>query len=489
MGQLFSKDIRLDLRLAVAALALVGAGCMKGPNYQRPVAAVPQSYKEAPPEGWKEAQPNDGVLRGKWWEIFGDPALNALEEQVNISNQNVLQAEAQFRQAVAAVKIARSALFPTVTGTASVTGEQTSSRLSTTGGRGITTGDYALPVSASYTADVWGAIHRSVTSAANTAQSLDAALENARLLYQSELAQDYFTLHGLDGDYDLLQQTARSYQEYLTLTRARFAGGVASDSDVSEAETQLYTTQAQLVDIDVQRTQTEHAIAVLIGKAPKDLEIARATIQIDPPAIPLGMPSTLLERRPDIADAERQAAAANEQIGIAQAAFFPTLTIAATAGLESSSILNWLTWPSRFWTIGPQLAQILFDAGKRTAQVAQAQSAYDATAAAYRQTILTAFQQVEDNLSALRVLEQEAAVTDQAVKSAKRSVDVTTAQYKGGTVNYLSVIQVQTIALTDERSAVDLKTRRMAASVLLIQALGGGWDSSRMPTPRDVGEK
>jgi NodT family efflux transporter outer membrane factor (OMF) lipoprotein len=489
MGQLFSKHIHVDLRLVVAALALVGAGCMKGPNYQRPVAAVPQSYKEAPPEGWKEAQPNDGVLRGKWWEIFGDPALNALEEQVNISNQNVLEAEAQFRQAVAAVKIARSALFPTVSGTASVTGEQTSSRLSTTGGRGITTGDYALPVSASYTADVWGAIHRSVTSAANTAQSLDAALENARLLYQSELAQDYFTLHGLDGDYDLLQQTARSYQEYLTLTRARFAGGVASDSDVSEAETQLYTTQAQLVDIDVQRTQTEHAIAVLIGKAPKDLEIARATIQIDPPAIPLGMPSTLLERRPDIADAERQAAAANEQIGIAQAAFFPTLTIAATAGLESSSILNWLTWPSRFWTIGPQLAQILFDAGKRTAQVAQAQSAYDATAAAYRQTILTAFQQVEDNLSALRVLEQEAAVTDQAVKSAKRSVDVTTAQYKGGTVNYLSVIQVQTIALTDERSAVDLKTRRMAASVLLIQALGGGWDSSRMPTPRDVGEK
>jgi NodT family efflux transporter outer membrane factor (OMF) lipoprotein len=291
MGQLFSKQIHLDLRLAAAALALVGAGCMKGPNYQRPVAAVPQSYKEAPPEGWKEAQPNDGVLRGKWWEIFGDPALNALEEQVNISNQNVLQAEAQFRQAVAAVKIARSALFPTVTGTASVTGQQTSSRLSTTGGRGITTGDYALPVSASYTADVWGAVHRSVTSAANTAQSLDAALENARLLYQSELAQDYFTLHGLDGDYDLLQQTARSYQEYLTLTRARFAGGVASDSDVSEAETQLYTTQAQLVDIDVQRTQTEHAIAVLIGKAPKDLEIARATIQIDPPAIPLGMPS------------------------------------------------------------------------------------------------------------------------------------------------------------------------------------------------------
>jgi NodT family efflux transporter outer membrane factor (OMF) lipoprotein len=489
MLPLFSKNVRASLGLAAATLASIGFGCMKGPNYQRPVAAVPQSYKEAPPAGWKEAQPNDGVLRGKWWEIFGDPALNALEEQVNISNQNVLQAEAQFREAAAAVRIARSALFPTVTGTPSATGEQTSSRLSSSGNRSITTGVYNIPVNASYTADVWGAIHRSVTASANTAQSLAAALENARLLYQSELAEDYFTLQGLDGDHDLLQQTVQSYQEYLTLTRARFTGGVASDADVSEAETQLYTTQAQLVDVDVQRTQAEHAIAVLIGKAPKELEIPRAAIQVEPPVIPLGMPSTLLERRPDIADAERQAAAANEQIGIAKAAFFPTLTMAATAGVESSNVLNLITWPARFWTIGPQLAQILFDAGKRTAQVAQAQAGYDATAAAYRQSILTAFQQVEDNLSALRVLEQEAAVTDQAVNSAKRSVDVTTAQYKGGTVNYLSVIQVQTIALADEKLAVDLKTRRMTASVLLIQALGGGWDSTKLPTAQDVGEK
>jgi NodT family efflux transporter outer membrane factor (OMF) lipoprotein len=487
MLQLVSKNIRLHSCFA-AALALAGTGCMKGPNYQRPVAAVPQGYREAPPDGWKSAQPSDGVLRGKWWEIFGDPALNALEEQVNISNQNVLQAEAQYRQAVAAVRIARTALFPTVTGSPSATGEQTSSRVATSGGQRITTGIYDIPVSASYTADVWGAIHRSVTASANTAQSLDAMLENARLLYQSELAQDYFTLHGLDGDHDLLQQTVQSYQEYLTLTRARFAGGVASDADVSEAETQLYTTQAQLVDVDVQRSQTEHAIAVLIGKAPSELEIPRATIQIDPPVIPVGMPSTLLERRPDIADAERQAAAANEQIGIAQAAFFPTLTMAATAGVESSNVLNLITWPARFWTIGPQLAQILFDAGKRTAQVAQAQAGYDATAAAYRQSILTAFQQVEDNLSALRVLEQEAAVTDQAVKSAIRSLDVTRAQYIGGTVNYLNVITVQTIALADQRSAVDLKTRRMTASVLLIQALGGGWDSAKLPTTLDVGD-
>jgi NodT family efflux transporter outer membrane factor (OMF) lipoprotein len=488
MHQLVSQKVPLSLRFAVAALAVIGAGCMKGPNYERPVAAVPQSYKEAPPQGWKEANPNDGVLRGKWWEIFGDPALNALEEQVNISNQNILEAEAQFREAVAAVKIARTALFPTVNGSASATGEQTSSRVATSSGHSLTAGIYDIPVSASYTADVWGAIHRSVTASANTAQSFAAVLENARLLYQSELAQDYFTLHGLDGDRDLLLQTVQSYKEYLDLTRVRFAGGVASDADVSEAETQLFTTQAQLVDVEVQRAQTEHAIAVLIGKPPKDLEIPRATIQLNPPVIPLGMPSTLLERRPDIADAERQAAAANEQIGIAKAAFFPTLTLAATAGLESSNVLNLLTWPARFWTIGPQLAQILFDAGKRTAQVAQAQAGYDATAAAYRQSVLTAFQQVEDNLSALRVLEQEAGVTEQAVRSAVRSVTVTTAQYKGGTVNYLSVIQVQTIALSDERTAVDLKTRRMVASAALIQALGGGWNADRLPTTRDVGD-
>lgn len=489
MLPLLSNQIRVPLYLAVAGLALAGAGCMKGPNYQRPVAAVPPGYREAPPEGWKSAQPSDGALRGKWWEIFGDPALNALEEQVAISNQNVLQAEAQFREAVAAVKISRSALFPTVTGTPSATGSQTSSRLSTTGGHGGTAGLYSIPVSASYTADVWGAIHRSVTASANTAQSIAAALENVRLLYQAELAEDYFTLHGLDADFQLLTETVRSYQESLTITQARYAGGVASDSDVSEAETQLYTTQAQLVDLDIQRTQTEHAIAVLIGKAPKELELARDLIHREPPVIPIAMPSTLLERRPDVADAERQAAAANEQIGIAKSAFYPTLSIAASAGVEATNPLNLLTWPARFWTIGPQLAQILFDAGKRTAQVAQAQATYDATAAAYRQSVLTAIQQVEDNLSALRVMEQEAAVTARAVASAKRSVDVTTAQYKGGTVNYLSVIQVQTIALTDERTAVDLKTRRMVASVALVQALGGGWDSSKLPTTQDVGEK
>jgi NodT family efflux transporter outer membrane factor (OMF) lipoprotein len=492
MFPLFSKHLRPDLRVALAAFAialeLIASGCIKGPTYQRPTAAVPPSFKEAPPAGWKEAQPNDGILRGKWWEIFHDPALNTLEEQVAINNQNVLQAEANFREAVASVKIAHSNLYPSVSAGASATGSQTSSRLATSGGRSSLTGLYDVPVTASYTADLWGAIHRGVTSAANTAQSLDALLENVRLLYQSELAQDYFTLHGLDGDYALLQQTAQSYQEYLDLTRVRFEGGVATDADVSEAETQLYTTRAQLVDVGVQRSQMEHALAVLAGKPPSELDIPRAVLTGEPPVIPLGMPSALLERRPDIADAERQAAAANQQIGIAQSAFYPTLTVVASAGLESTNPLNLLTLPARFWTIGPQIAQILFDAGKRSAQVAQAQATYDSTAANYRQTVLTALQQVEDNLSALRVLEEEATVIEQAVQAARRSVDVTTAQYKGGTVNYLNVITVQTIALADERSAVDLRTRRMTASVLLIQALGGGWDASQLPSTRDVGD-
>ena len=488
MFQVFSKKLSTNMRFAVAALAVISAGCMKGPNYQQPVVTVPQAFKEAPPEGWKEARPSDGELRGKWWEIFGDPALNALEEQVNISNQNILQVEAQFREAVAAVRVARTALFPTVTTSPSATGEQTSSRLSSSQGHSITAGIYSIPVSASYTADVWGAIHRTVTASANTAQSVAAMLGNARLLYQAELAEDYFTVHGLDADAALLKETADEYGEYLNLTRTRFKYGVATDADVSEAETQLYTTQAQMVDVDVQRTQTEHAIAVLLGKPPAELSIPRAVMQVEPPKIPIAMPSTLLERRPDIADAERQAAAANEQIGIAKAAFFPSLTLAATAGVESSNPLNLITWPARFWTIGPQLAQILFDAGKRTAQVAQAQAGYDAAAAAYRQSVLAAFQQVEDNLSALRVLEQEAAVTADAVRAARRSVTVTTAQYKGGTVNYLNVIQVQTIALSDERTAVDLKTRRMVASAALIQALGGGWDETKLPSTRDVGD-
>lgn len=474
--------------LSLAALAgavLLCPGCIKGPQYTVPPAAVPEAFKESPPEGWKEAQPNDGTIRGRWWEIFGDSDLNALEEQVAISNQNVLEAEANFRQAKAAARVARSALFPLVGSSPSSIGSQTSSRLS----QPFTippVGTYDLPLDASYTADVWGSIHRSVTSNIATAQADEAQVENARLLYQADLAQDYFQLRGQDGDAVLLQETLKSYQEYLTLTQNRYAGGVASDSDVAQAETQLYTTQSQLVDLEVQRAQLEHAIAILTGKPPAQFSVSRRPNQVPPPVIPVGLPSALLERRPDIAAAERQADAANQQIGIAQAAFFPTLTFSLAAGVESTSFINWVTWPARFWTLGPQAAQTLFDAGRRRATLAQAQAGYESTAANYRQTVLTAFQQVEDNLAALRVLENETAVLQRAVKSAQRALAVSTAQYQGGTVDYLQVITSQTIALQDEKSAVDVQTRRMVASVLLVQALGGGWDRSQLPTNQQV---
>jgi NodT family efflux transporter outer membrane factor (OMF) lipoprotein len=472
------------LLTSLTAASLFCGACLKLPPYQKPTAAVPAAFKEEPPAGWKDAQPADGALRGKWWEVFNDPALNALEEQVNVSNQNLLAAEAQFRVAKAAVRAARTALSPTVTAAPSVIGSDTSSRLG--GIHGGPVGAYTLPVDASYTADVWGSIHRTIASSAALAQASEAQLESARLLYQTELASDYFQLHGLDGDRQLLEQTVDSYKQYLTLTQNRYEGGVASDSDVAQAETQVYTTQAELVDLGVARAQFEHAIAILIGKAPAELTIPPMTLTAGPPPIPIAVPSALLERRPDIASNERQVASANEQIGIAKAAFYPALTLAVTGGLQSTSLINWITWPSRFWSIGPTLAQTLFDAGKRKAQLASAEAEYDATAANYRQTVLTALQQVEDNLAALRILESEAAILDQAVKSAQRSVLVSTEQYKGGTVNYLQVITTQTIAVQDEKSAVDLLTRRMTATVQLIQALGGGWDISKLPTTQDV---
>jgi len=471
--------------LAIAALVLLSSACVKVPPYRVPAASVPESFKEQPPEGWKQAQPSDTALRGKWWEIFHDPALNALEEQVSISNQNIKEAEANFRAASAAARVARSALFPSVTGSVPITGSQASTRLATPSA-GVPIGTYAVPVDASYTADLWGSIHRTVTASAINAQVSAAQLQNAQLTYQAELAQDYFTLHGLDADEVLLHETLDSYSEYLVLTRNRFKGGIATDADVAQAETQLYTTQSQLADLGVQRAQLEHAIAILIGQPPAQLSIPHAPTSVGPPAIPVALPSSLLERRPDIAEAERQAAAANQQIGIAKAAFFPTLTLSAAAGVESTSFVNWITWPARFWTIGPQFAQILFDAGRRNAQVVQAQAGYDATAANYRQTVLTALQQVEDNLSTLRVLENESGILDQAVKSAQRSLTVSTAQYKAGTATYLQVITAQTIALQDQRTAVDVQTRRMAASVLLIEALGGGWDASQLPSAQQV---
>ena len=482
------------LLLSALCLLFLSAACMVGPKYHRPTAPAPSAYKETPPatwaetQEWKRAQPSEGVKRGKWWEIYNDPELNALEEQVGISNQNLKMAEAQFREAKFAVRIAHSNLFPTISVTPTIVNARSSINSSLSTGRQTT---YDLPVNVSWEADIWGSVRRSILSSKEAAQASDAELENARLSYQAELAQDYFELRGTDGEKLLLETTVKSYQDYLKLTQDRFSSGVASGSDVAQAQTQLETARAQLIDFDVARAQYEHAIAVLAGKAPAEVNISYNSIKIIPPVVPVGLPSRLLERRPDIANAERQMAEANEQIGIAKAAFYPSIgltTNSAPVGLESTSFKHWISWPSRFWSVGPGVAETVYDAGKRRATVNQNIAAYDATVANYRQTVLTAFQQVEDNVAALRVLEDEAQAEDQAVKAAQNALDISTYQYKAGTVNYLTVITEQAILLQDQVQAVNILTRRMSASVLLIEALGGGWDASTLPTLRDVAQ-
>ena len=487
-----SRSFRNSLWFALAGLLTFVGGCAVGPNYKRPTTPTPQVFKEQPPEGWKQAEPNAAIPRGKWWEIYNDPQLNALEEQVNISNQNVLAAAAQYREARDAVRIARSSLFPTATTSPSVTEQRVVGSVTTPGPPPATTRTasvqtlYDLPVDVSYQADVWGNIRRSVTASYASAQASFADLENARLSYQAQLAEFYFQLHGQDGDIDLLERTVKAYAEYLKLTQDRFELGVASGADVAQAKTQLDTARAELIDLQVARAQFEHAIAILIGKPPADLTIAPMVLKTPPPAVPIALPSTLLERRPDIAASERQMAAANEQIGIAKSAYFPAVLLSASGGFEATRLSQWLTASSGVWSLGMQLAETLFDAGKRRAQLDSARAAYDVTVANYRQTSLTAFQQVEDNLAALRILEQEAAATDAAVTDAEESLAISTDQYKAGIATYLQVITAQTFALQNEKSAVDILTRRMTASVLLIEALGGGWDASQMPKRDDI---
>lgn len=477
------------LALALAGLALFSSGCTVGPNYKRPAAPAPPAFREPPPAGWKEAQPADSVLRGKWWEIYKDPQLSALEEQVSIDNQNVLAAEAVYREAKATVRIAHAGLYPTISVGPAIGASQSPSNFTSNGqitSNARVRGLYDLPASLNYTADVWGNIRRLIAEDKALAQASAGDLENVKLVFQSEVAQDYFQIRGIDADAQLLADAVRSYDEFLTLTRNRYDSGVASMGDVAQAETQLESTRAQLVDLGVLRAQFEHSIAVLTGKPPSVLTIARAPLNVTPPPIPAGVPSALLERRPDIAAAERRVAAANETIGIAMAALYPTLTIGATGGLESSSIAKLFTWSSHFWSVGPGLAYTIFDAGRRRGVIAVNEAAYDATVANYRQAVLNAFQQVEDNLSTLRILAEESDVQDRAVKAAQESLQISTAQYTGGVVSYLQVITSQTTALADQRIAANLVARRMAASVLLVQALGGGWDASQLPASDDI---
>jgi NodT family efflux transporter outer membrane factor (OMF) lipoprotein len=465
----------------VPGFALLLASCSVGPKYAKPTVPSAPLYTEPPPAGWKTAQPADAEIKGNWWELFGDAQLNALEQQVAPANQSLKIADANFRQARAQIRIARSELFPTVGTDPSISRNRTSTN-NPTGVPGRHYGLFDLPVDVSWDIDFWGRIRRTVANARERYQASAADLENVKLQLEAELAVDYFEARGLDAQKRILDDNVVAYQKALDLTRNRYNGGVASRVEVAQAQTQLNQTEAQEIDVDAARAQFQHAIAVLIGKTPEMFTLPPTPLKEPPPAIPVGLPSQLLERRPDIATAERQVAAANEQIGIAQSAFFPDLVLTATGGFSAGSIVNWFTWPSRFWSVGPSLAETIFDAGRRRAQVESTQAAYDATVANYRQTSLVALQEVEDNLSSLRILEAESAKQHEATAAAEDSLQLSLNRYKGGLVTYLEVITAQSIALTNERTEVDLLRRRMGASVQLIKALGGGWNVSQLPT-------
>jgi NodT family efflux transporter outer membrane factor (OMF) lipoprotein len=482
--------------LAVTSCLLVA--CTVGPKYNRPPAATPAAFKELTPDdykntdGWKVAQPKDDALRGKWWEILGDPQLNALEEKVNVSNQNIAAAAASFFAARALVKEARSQYFPRVTTNPAITVQRPSATMSGGKGGGSTSSststftDYTLPFDATWEPDLFGRIRNTIKSAAYGAQASAADLEDIRLTAQADVALDYFQLRGEDALKQLLDSTVVAYQKSLDLTRALYETGIGTDEAVAEAETQLEATEAQDVALGIQRAQFEHAIAMLTGQPASTFSIPIEPLASSPPAIPIGVPSQLLERRPDIAEAERLVAQANAQIGIARAAYFPTVTLSAAAGLESTAITSWFTWPSRFFSIGPTAAETIFDAGLRRATVEQFRAQYDQTVANYRQTVLTAFQQVEDNLASLRILSREIRFQDTAVKSAERTLAIAQDRYKLGIDPYLNVLTAQTALLFNQETAVNLRIQQMTASGGLIEALGGGWNASQLPSPAQL---
>ena len=452
-------------------------GCAVGPDYVRPKAETPAAFKEAP--GWKVAAPRDAQIKGAWWEIYRNPELNALEEQVNVSNQNVAAAQAQYQQAAALVQGARAALFP-VAGVSA-----TPSRAdAVAGGSGSparnTSSNYLLTGSVSWEIDLWGKTRRAVEASEASAQASAADLAAMRLSMQASLMQDYFQLRALDAQKKLLDETVVEYRRYLVMTRNRYASGVASKADVLQTETQLNATRAQAIDTLVQRAQLEHAIAVLVGKPASSFSLPVSSLVAGPPLLPVSIPSELLERRPDIAAAERRMAAANAQIGVAEAAYYPSLSLNGTGGFDAAQFSRWLVWPSRFWSIGSTAAETLFDGGLRGAQADQAKAAYAAAIAAYRQTVLTGFQEVEDNLAALRILGEEAKIQEETVKAAQQSAKISLNQYKAGIVSYLNVATAMTISLGSQITALSIDSRRLVASGLLIKALGGGWDSSAM---------
>lgn len=479
---------KLTPLMLAASLAWL-AGCKVGPDYVRPQASAPPAFEEAPPASaseWKTAAPADASIGGAWWQVFSDTELDGLEVQVAQANQSLKAAEANFRAARGAVKVSRSYLAPTIGVAPAVNAVRDSINQpyfnpnEANGGEG----SFYLPLDLNYEVDLWGRIRRGVTAARAEAQASAADLATARLSLQAELALDYFDLRSTDAQTRLLQDTVKAYQEALKLTQDRYDEGITPLSDVSQARTQMEAAQVILTDLGNTRAADEHAIAILVGKAPAEFHLEALASGKDSaalPKIPVALPSQLLERRPDIAAEERRMAAANEQIGITTAAFYPTLSLSATAGFLGTSALNWITWPSRFWAVGPQLSQTLFDAGRRKAGVAIAQADYDATVANYRQTVLTSFGQVEDNLAALRVLETEADQQHAATHSAEQTLDLFETRYQGGVDTYLQVITSQTAALQNERNDIQIQLRRQQASVLLIKALGGGWSTQQLP--------
>jgi NodT family efflux transporter outer membrane factor (OMF) lipoprotein len=476
----------------VGMLVLTVAGCRVGPQYLRPTTPLAPAFKETPPEnfksvsGWKAAQPGDTKLKGDWWTLFEDGQLNGLEAQIDSANQTLQEADANFRAARAAVRVNRAAELPTV-GVAPTVGAVRDSANQpyfnqTSANNGD--GNFSLPFDLNYEVDLWGRVRRTVTQAREQAQASSADLETARLSLHAELAIDYFDLRSADAQRKLLDETVTAFQSALQLTEDRYNGGASPLSDVTQARTQLQTAQVQATDVDIQRANDEHAIAVLIGKPPAEFTLPRNPVTVAAPAIPAipgVVPSQLLERRPDIAANERRMAAANEQIGITETAYYPTLSLSAVAGLTGTSVVNWFSLPSRFFAVGPTFSQTLFDHGRRRANSDIVTAQYDATVAAYRQTTLTAFQQVEDNLNALHGLEIEAGQQRAATSSAQESLDLFNTRYEGGVDTYLQVITWQTALLQNERNDIEITRRRFESSVLLIKALGGGWDSSQLP--------
>ncbi|MGC7411378.1 efflux transporter outer membrane subunit [Pandoraea pneumonica] len=470
-----SLRTRRTAAFLAASAVLWLAGCAVGPDYVRPEMDTPAAFKET--GDWKLAEPNDAAAKGEWWAIYQDPVLNDLMTQVDVNNQNIKVAEANYRQALAVASQARSAFFPTIGASSSLT--RSSSRVSNTAvsgsGAGGLSNSYSLSGTASWEPDIWGSVRRSVEAGDASAAASAADLANARLSAQALLAQNYFDLRVTDAQKALLDRTVAAYEQTLKLTQNQYAVGVAQRSDVIQAQTQLQSAQASAIDIEVTRAQLEHAIALLVGKAPAAFSLSVAPMRAALPTVPGSLPSQLLERRPDIAAAERAVASANAKIGVAKAAFFPTLSLSASGGFQSSSFANWLTLPSRFWSVGPALAATLFDGGLRRAQTDAAIAAYDAQVATYRQTVLTAFQSVEDNLAALNYLGREATVQTQAVQSSREALQLILNQYKAGTVSFQNVLTAQATAYTTERTSLTILGRQFTANVLLVTALGGGW--------------